>query len=66
MQRNQTQVCIQFASDELDVKQLICRVSRENEASIRVIKKLGMTFLKYDDCEGIPDAAFYSLTIKNG
>lgn len=59
------QACIEYAFNHLQLTELICRVSKDNKASIRVIEKLGMNFFKYDECEGISDAAYYQLKAKD-
>lgn len=35
------------------------RVSRENLASIRVLEKIGLTYFKTDNCDGIEDSLFF-------
>lgn len=45
-----------------DLNEIIGRASQKNLASIRVLEKLNMHFWKLDDCEGIPNAAYYRIS----
>lgn len=54
--------CLEFGFNNLQLREIIGRAAIRNLASIRVLEKLGMSFWKYDACEGIPEAAYYRLT----
>ena len=53
--------CIEYAFNELGVKQLVARAAKGNDASVRVMEKLGMEFWKRDICDGMEDAKYYVL-----
>jgi len=40
---------------------IIARAAVKNDASIRVLEKIGMKFWKYGQCEGIENAAYFKL-----
>jgi RimJ/RimL family protein N-acetyltransferase len=52
---------LEFGFNSLNIKEVIGRASQDNVASIRVLEKIKMQFWKYDDCEGIPNSAYYRL-----
>ena len=54
--------CIEYGFNTLELEEIIGRTAKENKASIRVFEKLNLNFIKYDECEGIENSAFYSLT----
>lgn len=53
--------CLDFGFKVLNLEEIIGRSARENIASIRVLKKLNMTFWKVDSCDGIEDAVYYRI-----
>src|SRR5690606_24087857 len=53
---------IKHGFNELNLEEIIGRVSNQNMASIRVLRKVGMEFWKYDECQGIKDAAIYRIS----
>lgn len=53
--------CIEFGFDKLGFKEIVGRTSENNIASVKVLEKLGFTFWKKDECDGIEDARYYSL-----
>ena len=54
--------CIEYGFDTLKIPEIVGRVARKNVASIRVLKKLGMTYWKDAGCEGIDDSVWYRVT----
>ncbi len=46
--------CIQYAFTELKLPLLVGRVQQRNQASVRVLEKLGMRRMKSFDFEGVP------------
>lgn len=58
-----SKACIKYATLELNLKQLIGRVLPDNKASIRVLEKLGFTYLKSDSCNGMQNARYYELNL---
>lgn len=55
--------CIEYATSSLKMNELIGRVMPENKASIRVLEKLGFTFYKTGECNGISQALYYKLNL---
>ena len=45
----------------MKLDEIIGRASRENKPSIRVLEKLNMNFLKFDNGEGIENSVYYKL-----
>ena len=54
-----------YGFNHLGIQQIIARSSTDNLASIRVIEKLGMSFWKYDSCEGIENSAYYRIKLED-
>jgi len=54
--------CVQYAFSKIGLTEIIGRASLQNEASIRVLKKIGMSFLKNAPCEGIEDSVYFSVS----
>ena len=54
--------CLEYGFKHLNLNEIIGRASFENKASIRVLEKIGMTFWKTDDCNGIENSVYYRLT----
>jgi ribosomal-protein-alanine N-acetyltransferase len=48
------QVLVQYGFEHLKLSRLICTIERENEASVRVATKIGMTFEKESEDEKGP------------
>jgi [ribosomal protein S5]-alanine N-acetyltransferase len=44
--------CLQLGFDKYNMPSIIGRAAKENKASINVLRKLGLTFLKESDCHG--------------
>lgn len=44
--------CLEFGFDNLNLKVIVGRAMKENKASIKVLEKIGMTFLKNFDFDG--------------
>jgi ribosomal-protein-alanine N-acetyltransferase len=55
------QACLEYGFKELGLQEIIGRVAQENTASIKVLEKLKMKFVKKENCEGIPKALIYKL-----
>ncbi|MGB0850229.1 MAG: GNAT family N-acetyltransferase [Bacteroidia bacterium] len=55
------QACIQYGFSELGMSQIIGRATIENLASIRVLQKCGMKFMKEDKCDGL-QAVYYQIS----
>ncbi|MCB0795801.1 MAG: GNAT family N-acetyltransferase [Flavobacteriales bacterium] len=51
--------CLHWGFQHLGLQEVIGRVAPENEASIRVLKKLGMSYWKTAACEGMQDARWF-------
>jgi ribosomal-protein-alanine N-acetyltransferase len=54
--------CLDYGFKELNLKEIIGRVARENKASIKVLEKLSMDYWKNDNCKGIEDSSYYRIT----
>lgn len=52
---------LKIGFDEFHLDTIIGRVAPENKASIRVLEKIGMTFWKKSDCQGIENALYYKI-----
>lgn len=57
-------VCIDYAFEQLHVEEIIGRVMHDNIASIRVLEKLGLRYLREDLCQDHP-AMVYVLNRKD-
>ncbi|MFT4985362.1 MAG: ribosomal-protein-alanine N-acetyltransferase [Flavobacteriales bacterium] len=55
--------CIEYGFTKLQLNEIIGRVAQDNIASIKVLEKLGMSFWKKDECQGIADAMYYRISI---
>lgn len=53
--------CIVYGFSELGLSQIIGRATVDNVASIRVLEKCGMRFLKEDKCDGL-QAVYYQIS----
>ena len=53
--------CKDYAFNALGMTELVGRVARENAASIRVLEKIGMTYWRSGECEGIEDARYFRI-----
>lgn len=51
--------CLEHGFTHLSCSEILGRTAKSNAASIAVLKKIGMEFLKEAPCEGIPDSVFY-------
>jgi RimJ/RimL family protein N-acetyltransferase len=54
--------CLTYGFEKLRFQKIIGRVAQENEASIRVLSKIGMKYWKKGICEGIDNALYFRLT----
>lgn len=52
---------LDYGFNDLGLDQIIGRVARANEASIKVLKKCGMSYWKDGPCEGIEDSLYYRI-----
>ncbi|WP_027419609.1 GNAT family N-acetyltransferase [Crocinitomix catalasitica] len=59
------QASINYGLKQLGLNEIIARAAIENVASIKVLEKLNMKFWKNGICNGIPNAAYYKITLKN-
>ena len=57
--------CLDYGLDHLDLEEVVGRVASKNKASIRVLEKLGMTFWKEDECNGIENSLYFRLELKS-
>lgn len=55
---------LNYGLDTLGIPEIVGRAARENEASIRVLEKLGMQYWKDAPCDGINDAVYYRTSKK--
>lgn len=53
--------CLKLGFEKLDFTEIVARVLPANLASIAVIEKLGFTFWKLDECNGLENAKYYLL-----
>ena len=53
--------CIAYGFDVLKLDKIVGRTAALNDASIRVLEKIGMQFWKKHECEGIKDSLYYSI-----
>ncbi len=53
--------CLKYGFENLGLQTIVARAMHQNEASINVMKKLGMTYLKEVECEEHP-AVCYTIT----
>lgn len=54
--------CLEYGFEELNLKEIIGRVARQNKASIKVLEKLSMNYWKNGNCKGIEDSLYYRVT----
>jgi RimJ/RimL family protein N-acetyltransferase len=54
--------CLEYGFVQLDLKEIIGRVARQNKASIKVLEKLSMDYWKNDSCKGIENSLYYKLS----
>ena len=57
------QACIEYGFEKLNLDEIVGRSHPENTYSIRILEKLGMTYWKEENIEGIKNAQIYKLTI---
>lgn len=55
------QASLKFGFEELGLDEITGRSAAENIASIKILEKLGMKFLRLEECHGIPNARVYSI-----
>lgn len=53
---------LEYGFKTLNTPEIIGRAARENQASLKVLNKLGMTFWKDDNCKGIDDSIYYRIS----
>ncbi len=53
--------CLEYGFTQLGMFEIIGRAASENIASILVLKKIGMTFWKKDECNGLKNAVYYRI-----
>lgn len=52
---------LKYGFNNLNITEIIGRASIDNQASIRVLEKLKMTFWKNDSCKGIENSVYYKM-----
>lgn len=57
--------CLNYGLNTLNLKEIIGRTSIENKASIKVLEKIDMLFLKKSNFEGVENAVYYKIEKKN-
>ena len=53
--------CLRYGFEQLNLREIFARVAEENKASIKVLEKLNMIFVRKETCNGIVDANLYSI-----
>lgn len=54
-------VVLEHGFRNLELEEITGRTASENLASVAILKKLGMTFRRAEECHGIPNAQIYSI-----
>jgi len=54
--------CLEYGFDRLNLNSIMARGAKANGASIRVMKKLKMSFWKEDTCKGIENSIYYQMS----
>lgn len=52
---------LELGFNHFNADEIIGRAAIDNQASVRVLKKLGMKFWKNDSCKGIENAVYYKM-----
>ena len=55
--------CLEYGFSKLKLKEIIGRADLENQASVRVLEKIGLSFWKEDAFEGIGNGVYYRITL---
>lgn len=58
-----SRACIAYAFDQLQVQEVVGRVMHDNKASIHVLEKLGLRYLREDHCQHHP-AMMYAMNLE--
>ena len=53
--------CLEYGFQTLGMKEIVGRSASANQASIRILEKIGMKYWKKDTCDGIQDAVWYKI-----
>ena len=53
--------CLDYGFNVLSIENIVGRSASANLASIRILEKIGMTFWKNDNCDGIEDSVWYKI-----
>lgn len=53
--------CLKYGFEELNLKLIIARTSKQNYSAQKVLEKIGMIFWKRQYCEGIGDTVYYNM-----
>lgn len=56
---------LELGFTRFDLKEIIGRTAKENIESISVLEKIGLTFFKTGECDGIEDALYYRISNGN-
>lgn len=54
-----SQRCLEYGFDELGIERIVGRARKENLASIQVMEKIGMTYLRAFDFDGHPGVIYH-------
>ncbi|MEM6966346.1 MAG: GNAT family N-acetyltransferase [Bacteroidota bacterium] len=54
--------CLHYGFEKLDLTEIVGRAHKENTASIRVLEKIGMTYWKAQEVEGMREAVYYRIS----
>ena len=52
---------VNYGFEKLNLKEIVGRVHKDNLGSINVLEKLGMTFWKMDECNGVANALYFKI-----
>ncbi|MFK7785837.1 MAG: GNAT family N-acetyltransferase [Crocinitomicaceae bacterium] len=52
---------IELGFEKFGLREIIGRTANENKGSFRVLEKVGMTFFKNDECDGIENASYFKI-----
>ena len=55
------QKSIDLGFEKFDLREIIGRTAKDNKGSFRVLEKIGMTFFKHGECDGIENASYFKI-----
>ena len=56
---------IEYGANNLSIQRIIGRAAKQNIASLRILEKLGFTYVKKSPCHGIEEALYFVYIIDN-